>query len=95
MILFAHFEGHDGPGLTDELVLCDAAVIDGIVIRFEDAVRQPVALHNLPDVLGSIEFGAFRRKRHQHDVRRHDQFRRSISSGRDARGRSTRRAAVR
>ena len=37
----AQSDGHDSPGLIDELVPRHTAVVDEIVVRFEDAVRQP------------------------------------------------------
>ena len=37
----AQSDGHDAPGLIDELVPRHTAVVDEIVARFEDAVRQP------------------------------------------------------
>ena len=77
----AHSDGHDVPGLIDELVPCEAAVVDDVVVGFEDAVRQPVVAHELPDVFDWVEFGASRRQRHQGDVGRHDQFGRSVPSG--------------
>ena len=47
----AQSEGHDAPRLIDELVPGVAAVIDDVVVGGEDAVRQPVFAHELPDVL--------------------------------------------
>jgi hypothetical protein len=32
------------------LVPCEAAVIENIVVGFEDAVGEPVIVHELPDV---------------------------------------------
>ena len=32
-----------------------------IVVGFEDAVREPIVAHELPDVLNRIELGRFRR----------------------------------
>ena len=46
----AQSDGHDAPGLIDELVLRHTAVVDEIIVRFEDAVRQPVVTQELPDV---------------------------------------------
>ena len=51
-------DGHDFPGLVDERVPGEAAVIDDVVERFEDAVRQPVLPHELPDVFLAVESGA-------------------------------------
>src|SRR6266704_6304138 len=47
-------DGHDLPGLIDEGVPGVAAVIDDVVEGFEDAVRQPVLAHELPDVFWSL-----------------------------------------
>jgi hypothetical protein len=69
----AQTDGHDAPGLLDELVPCLAAVIDEIVVGFEDTVREPVFAHELPDVLDRIELGAFRRQGDNGDVGRHDE----------------------
>ena len=57
----AQSDGHDPPGLVYELVPCLAAVVDEIIVRFEDTVGEPVVAHELPDVLDRVEFGAFRR----------------------------------
>jgi hypothetical protein len=78
---FAQSDGHDPPGLVDELVPCLAAVIDEIVIRFEDAVGEPVVAHELPDIFHWVEFGAFRRQGDNGDVGRHDEARRHVPTG--------------
>ena len=57
----AQSDGHDAPGLIDELVPRHTAVVDEIVVRFEDTVRQPVVAQELPDVFDRIELGTFRR----------------------------------
>ena len=74
-------EGHDPPRLIYELVPGEAAVVDDVVVGFEDAVRQPVVAHELPHVLDRVELRAPRRQGHQRDVGRHDQFGRSMPSG--------------
>ena len=56
-------DGHDAPRLIDELVPRVAAMVDDVVIGFEDAVGEPVVAHELPDVFGGIEFRAFGRQR--------------------------------
>jgi len=61
--------------------LFQAAVIDDVVVGMEDAVRQPDVAHELPDVLDRVELRAPRRQRHQGDIRRHDQFGRSMPPG--------------
>ena len=58
----AQSDGHDAPGLIDELVPRHTAVVDEIVVRFEDAVRKPVVAQELPDVFDRIELGAFWRQ---------------------------------
>ena len=77
----AQADRHDAPGLIDEAVPGEAAMIDDVVVGFEDPVRQPVVAHELPDVFDRIEFGAPGRQRHQGDVGRHDQFGRSVPPG--------------
>ena len=76
-----HADGHDAPRLIDEVVPGEAAVVDDVVVGFEDAVRQPVVTHELPDVLDRVELGASRRQRQQGDVRRDDQLGRTVPSG--------------
>src|SRR3546814_920138 len=56
-------------------------MIDDIVVGFEDAVRQPVVAHELPDVLDRIELWASGWQRHERDVWGHDQFGRAVPSG--------------
>ena len=70
----AESDGHDAPRLIDELVPCVAAVIDDIVVRFEDAVREIVVAQELPDILGWIEFRAFGRQRQERDIRWNDEL---------------------
>ena len=53
----AHADRHDCPGPIDELVPGLAAMLDDIVIGCEDAVRQPVIAHELPDILHRVELG--------------------------------------
>jgi hypothetical protein len=43
----AQSDGHDAPGLIDELVPSVAAMVDEIVVGFEEAVREPVVAHEL------------------------------------------------
>ena len=78
MCPLAQSDGHDAPGLIDELVPCLAAVIDEIIVGFEDAVREPVVAHKLPDILNRVELGAFRRQGEDGDVGRHDEARRHV-----------------
>ena len=58
----AQSDGHDPPWLVDELVPCLAAVIDEIVVRFEDAVGEPVMPYKpAPMTLGNMRAsGAFK-----------------------------------
>ena len=46
----SHSDGHDPPRLIDELVPGVAAVVDDLVVGFEDAVREPIVADELPDV---------------------------------------------
>ena len=77
----AQSEGHYAPGLIDELVPSLAAVIDEVVIGFEDAIGEPVVAHELPDVLDRVEFGTFRRQGDDGDVGWHNEARREVPSG--------------
>ena len=56
----AQSDGHDSPGLIDEIVPSLAAVVDEIVVGFKDAVGEPVVTQELPDVFDRIELGTFR-----------------------------------
>ena len=59
MCPLAQSDGHDAPGLIGEAVPGEAAMVEDVVVRFEDALRQPVVAHKLPDVFDRIELGAF------------------------------------
>ena len=67
----AQADGHDAPWLIDELVPRVTAVVEDVVVRFEDAVREPVVAHELPDVFLRVQFRALGRQRHDNDVGRH------------------------
>ena len=71
-------DGHDAPGLVDELVPCLTAMIDEIVVGFEDTVGEPVVAHKLPDVLDGVELGAFWRQGDNGDVGWHEESRRHV-----------------
>ena len=71
----AQSNGHDAPGLIDELVPSLATVVDEIIVGFEDTVREPIIAHKLPDVFDRVELGGFRRQGHDGDVGRHDETR--------------------
>ena len=51
------------------------AVIDEIVVGFEDTVREPVVAHELPNVFHRVELGGFRWHGDNGDVWRHDEAR--------------------
>ena len=74
----AQSDGHDAPGLIDELVPSVAAMVDEIVVGFEDAVREPVVAQKLPDVFDRIELGAFWRQRNDGDICGHDEAGRQV-----------------
>lgn len=46
---------HDPQRLADEIAPGEAAVVDDVVVGFEDAVRQPVIAYELPDFLDRLE----------------------------------------
>ena len=54
---FAHPDGFDACGLVDQLVPGITAMINDLVVGFEDAVREPVIPHELPDVFDHCEAG--------------------------------------
>ena len=54
-------ERHDTPWLIGEAVPSEAAMIEDIVVGFEDTVRYPVIAHELPDVFDRVELRAFSR----------------------------------
>ena len=57
MCPFPHTDGDDLPRLINELVPGLATERDDLFIGFEDAVRQPVVAHELPDVLHGVQLG--------------------------------------
>ena len=61
-------DGHDFPRLIDKRVPGVAAVIDDVVERFENSVRQPVLSHELPDIFLAVEFGCAWRELQERDV---------------------------
>jgi hypothetical protein len=75
-----HADGHDAPWLIDEVVPGEAAMIDDVVVGFEDAVRPPIVTHEVPDVLDRVELGAPWRQRQEGDVGRDDQLGRTVPS---------------
>src|ERR1700716_2605519 len=55
-------------------------MVEDVVVGFEDAVREPIVAHELPDVLDRIELGRFRRKRQERDVVRDGKLLRDMRS---------------
>ena len=49
-----------------------------VLAGLEDAVREPIVAHELPDVLDWVQFRTFRRQRHEGDVVRHGQLLRRV-----------------
>ena len=50
-------DGHDAPGLADQLVPGITAMIDDLVVGFEDAVGEQVIAHELPDIFDHCQAG--------------------------------------
>ena len=75
MCPIAQSDGHDPPGLINELVPSVTAVIYEIFVGPEDAVRKPVVAHVLPDVFDWVELRRFRRHGDDGDIGWHDQTR--------------------
>ena len=78
---FSWSDGHNSPWLVDELVPCEAAMIENIGVGFEDPVGYPVVAHELPDVFHRVEFGGFRWQRHGGNVGRDFKRLREVPSG--------------
>src|ERR1700722_7554958 len=78
MCPLAHSDGHDAPRLIAKAVPGFAAEIDDLIIRLEDAVRQPVVAHELPDILDWVQFGSLRRQWQNGDVFRQMEFFRRV-----------------
>ena len=74
-------DGHDRPGLVDELVPGLAAEGDDLVVGLEDPVGEPVVAHELPDVFDRVQLGRSRRQREQGDVVGHREFLRGVPAG--------------
>ena len=53
----AHSDGHDAPGLGDDLVPDVATLVEDVGIGWEDPVAEPVVVDELPQVLDRIELG--------------------------------------
>jgi len=58
MCPLAQIDGHDAPRLIDEAVPGEAAVVDDVIVGFEDAIGQPVVTHELPYILDRAQLGA-------------------------------------
>lgn len=78
---FAQAKRHDAPWLIDEAVPGEAAMIDDVIVGFEDAIGQPVVAHVLPDIFDRIQFGAAGWQWHEGDIAGHDQLCRAVPSG--------------
>ena len=73
MSQYSQSDRHDASWLIGEAVPGEAAMVEDLVVGFEDAVGPPVVAHELPDVLDGIALGAFGRVRQQVDVAENDQ----------------------
>jgi hypothetical protein len=71
MSAISQSKAHDAPRLIGKRVPGIAAMVDDIVVAIEDPVGEPVVAHELPDVFGWVELGAFWRARQDCDVCRH------------------------
>ena len=74
----AQAEGHDGPGLSLQLVPGVAAVINDSVDIVEHAVGQPVLAQELPYVLLGVQLGTLRRQWDDGDVVWHHELAREV-----------------
>ncbi len=80
MCPLSYSDGFDAPRLIGEVVPGEAAMVDDVFVRFEDAVGKPVVAHELPDVFNRVELGTSRRQRHEGDIGRDDQLGRTVPS---------------
>ena len=55
----SHSDGYDEPRAANALVPIETAMIDNVVVVFENAVREPVVAHILPDISDWIELWRF------------------------------------
>lgn len=53
-------------------------MVDKNVVRFEDAIGEPVVVHEPPDIFLRVEFGAFRRQGDEGDVGWHNEALRHV-----------------
>src|SRR5260221_2786038 len=67
-------DGHDPPGLVQERVPGETAMVEDVSVGCEDAIGEPVVSHELPYVLNRVEFGRPRRQGHQGNVVGHRQL---------------------
>ena len=77
----AQTDGHDAPGLIDELVPGGAAMIDDVIGGCEHAIGEPVVAQELPGVFGRVQLGRFRRQQHDADIAGNAQLVRGVPSG--------------
>ena len=77
----AHSDGHDLPRPVDEVVPGVAAKRHDVLIGLEDAVREPVVAHELPDVFDRVQLRRSGRQRQQGDVVRNDELGGHVPSG--------------
>src|SRR4051812_49846555 len=56
-------------------------MVDKVGVGGEHPVREPVVAHELPDVLGGVEFRAFGREHHERDVVWKHEAGREVPSG--------------
>lgn len=66
-------DGGDAVGLGDQFVPSVTAMIEDLIIGFEDAVGEPIIAHELPDVFDRVEFGTFGWQREDADIVRYDE----------------------
>ena len=77
----AQADGHDAPGLIDQVVPCGAAVVDDVFGGFEDAVGEPVVAHELPGVFGRVQLGRLGWQEHDGDVGGKSEFLGGVPAG--------------
>lgn len=56
-------------------------MVDDVLVRIEDAVRQPVVAHELPDVLHRVQLGRAGRQEQERDVVGNCELGRDVPAG--------------
>src|SRR3954464_4160052 len=73
--------GADPPGFGEDAVPCVTANVDNVIERVEEAVRQDVLAHELPELFDGVEFRTVGRQPHEGDVVRNGEVTGDVVAG--------------